>query len=81
MSLKKLKITKKVNDETRILGLKWNRVRYLSKEVFISFKEVKEAVENEILSNTEIIITTCANAFSHKLKPFKFEKVIIDEAT
>ncbi len=43
--------------------------------------EIKARVENLILSNTPVIITTCKAIQSSALRDFRFTKVIIDEAT
>ena len=42
---------------------------------------VKTNIENDLLSDIPIIVTTCSAAQSRGLKDINFDKVIIDEAT
>lgn len=44
-------------------------------------KDLRRQAEEEILSNADVICTTCVAAFDRRLKYFKFKQVLIDEAT
>jgi|LauGreDrversion4_2_1035121.scaffolds.fasta_scaffold302457_2 superfamily I DNA and/or RNA helicase len=40
----------------------------------------KQSLEDQILKESRIIITTCKSSYSRRLKDIQFRKVIVDEA-
>ena len=71
---------KVVNQQLTLLGFDNEGIKNLTKEQFNKFMHIKESVENLILSQTPIIITTCKSFGSRRLRNYRFRKVIVDEA-
>lgn len=44
-------------------------------------KSLKSIVENELLSNADVICTTCVGSGDQRLQHFRFKNVLLDEAT
>lgn len=53
----------------------------LKKEDHNVYKKLKNKAENEVLSMTEVVVTTCVSSFDKRLNAYRFPIVLIDEAT
>jgi regulator of nonsense transcripts 1 len=58
-----------------------NEVNELSAKDENRFKILRSKAERDILSNADVVCTTCVGAGDPRLKGFVFKSVLIDEAT
>jgi len=70
-----------VNESIKFLGLDKEGIRNLNPKQFKDFMDVKSQIEQQLLCQHQVIVTTCNSSYSSRLKMFNFSRVIIDEAT
>lgn len=69
-----------INSEFKLLGLDEEGIRNLSEAQFKKFRTVKKQLEEYLLQRAPIIVCTCMNSKSKRIKDLEFNRVIIDEA-